>query len=559
MRNKTYWIKFVPEPKIFSTGTNPILLLDEIRELGDCLIIAKTSKIPQLNELDPEQCLLHWDIILTTSQEQNAIRDVFIFVEDNCKLKIDIVDAKGYINSDSYQLFQNILTQKGKLKKADINRVIKDNTPLEPLLLEKEDGPSETKETLTEQQKPVLSEDKPEKEKTNEKETKKTVSNVRVSSEKLDTLINLIGELVTVQTSLSEQAVNQNDSELLPIAEDVERLTRELRDVSMEIRLIPIGTLFNRFKRLVRDISQQQGKEIELILEGEETELDKTLIEQLNDPMVHLIRNSIDHGIEKSDIREKLGKNKKGQIHISATQSGADVVIEIKDDGKGIDPQVIRAKAVDKGLIPSDSQLSDSEILQLICAPGFSTAEKISNISGRGVGMDVVKRNIEGLRGSVDIKSQKGIGTTIVLKLPLTLGIIEGLLVKIAGNNYALPLSLVEDCMAFGEKNNGQRIIDVRGEIVPYIRLREQYEILEDPPPYEHIVITSVNDRKTGFVVDEIIGKHQIVIKTLGKMYKNIDGLSGATILGDGSVALILDVPKLIYLAEKGEAGLVVN
>ncbi len=549
----TYYVGFKPDPNIFSTGTNPILLFDELRELGTCYIVANNDKIPELESFDPERCFMRWDIILFTSQKINAIKDVFIFVEDNCDLKIEVIDSEGILNSDDSKSLSETLIEKGKLTKRDINKLVKIRTsekdlPEVPKINKSEDAQSS-----------AIEDQGNNKQTTRKMEAEQAVSNIRVSSEKLDNLINLVGEMVTLQANLSQKVMATNDPDLILIGEDVERLTRELREIAMEIRLVPVATLFNKFKRLVRDLSGDLDKEIKLLLDGTDTELDKTVIERLNDPLVHLIRNSIDHGIESLEDREKSGKDSEGSIQISAKQSGADVLITIKDDGRGIDPEKIRAKAVEKGVIESGTDLTDQEIFQLIFMPGFSTTENVSNISGRGVGMDVVRQNIEALRGSIDIKSQKGKGTTITLKIPLTLGIIEGLLVKIAADNYVVPLSVVDDCMEFklaSNNNSARKILDVRGEIVPYIRLREQYKILENPPLFEHIVITSVNEQKTGFVVDEIIGKHQIVIKTLGKMYKNVEGLSGATILGDGSVALILDVPKLVQIAEAEEAEL---
>jgi two-component system chemotaxis sensor kinase CheA len=377
-----------------------------------------------------------------------------------------------------------------------------------------------------------------------------------VAAHKLDDLMDLVSQLVTAQARLSRTASVHDDPVLLSIAEEVERLTAELRDKTMSIRMLPIGTAFGKFRRLFRDLSKDLGKEIELITEGAETELDKTVIERLGDPLVHLIRNSLDHGIETPGVRVAAGKPRKGMVRLAAVHSGAHVLIEVSDDGAGMDREAIRAKAVEKGMIVENADLPDNELYSLIFAPGFSTARKVSSVSGRGVGLDVVKRAIEALRGTIEISSRKGAGTTITLKLPLTLAIIDGLLVRIGEQHFVLPLSFVKECveLAGNGNGNGRHIANVRGELVPYIRLREQFGIEGERPAIEQIVITEASGSRTGFVVDHVIGDNQTVIKNLGKVYQNVEGLSGATILGDGSVALILDVPRLVQTAEREES-----
>jgi len=318
--------------------------------------------------------------------------------------------------------------------------------------------------------------------------------------------------------------------------------------------MLPIGTTFSKFQRLVRDLSSDLGKNILLKTEGAETKLDKTVIEKLGDPLIHLIRNCIDHGIEMPEIRKFVGKPEQGEVCLSAEHSGANVFIKITDDGAGLDAARIRAKAIEKGLIAPDALLSDKECFSLIFAPGFSTAQTVTSVSGRGVGMDVVKRGIEALQGSVDIASQKGVGTTITLKLPLTLAIIDGLLVRIEDHHYIMPLSAIEECVELTredvEKSHGKNLADIRGEIVPYIRLREEFALFGTAPEIEQIVTARINDRRIGFVVDEVVGEHQTVIKSLGRIYRDVDDVSGATILGDGRVALILDLPKLLNNTE---------
>jgi two-component system chemotaxis sensor kinase CheA len=341
------------------------------------------------------------------------------------------------------------------------------------------------------------------------------------------------------------------------IAEEVERLTNELRDTALNIRMLPIGSTFSKFKRLVRDLSQELGKEIEMETFGGDTELDKTVIERLNDPLVHIIRNSIDHGVESPASRLAAGKPACGMVTLGAEHSGDSVLITIRDNGAGLDREAIRAKAVSQGLIAAGAELSDQEIFAQIFQPGFSMAAKVTNVSGRGVGMDVVKRGVEGLRGSIAIDSEKGVGTTITLKIPLTLAIIESLLVKIAGSHYVLPLAAVEECVELSRADvaaaHGRNLANVRGHLTPYISLREQFAIDGEPPDIEQIVIMTVHGQRTGFVVDFVVGEHQTVIKPLGRFYQDVKGVSGATVLGDGSVALILDAGVLAHTAERVE------
>jgi two-component system chemotaxis sensor kinase CheA len=318
--------------------------------------------------------------------------------------------------------------------------------------------------------------------------------------------------------------------------------------------MLPIGTTFSKFKRLVRDLSQELGKEIEMSTEGAETELDKTVIEKLNDPLVHLIRNSIDHGVENPEARVAAGKPRQGTVHLAAQHSGDSVLITITDDGAGLDKERIRAKAVEKGIIPATAELSDKEIFAQIFAPGFSTAQKVTSVSGRGVGMDVVKRAIDALRGTIELASTPGKGTTISIRIPLTLAIIETLLVQIASDRFLIPLALVDECVLLTREqvalSHGSNLAPVRGRLIPYLPLRERFGIAGKRPDIEQIVITRIDGVAVGVVVDNVIGEHQTVIKSLGHAYKNVEGVSGATVLGDGSVALILDIPHLTRQAE---------
>ncbi|GAB6096334.1 chemotaxis protein CheA [Desulfatiferula olefinivorans] len=539
----TFRIRFKPHPDIFSSGTNPLLLINELRDMGDCVVVAHTENLPPIEALDPEACYLYWDIILTTAKDKNAVRDVFIFVEDDAEITIDVVaeeDAYGLTVNGEDKLGE-ILLKRGDLTGEALERALKSQRRIGEILIdEKLASKTAVKSALAEQNQI--------KKRIGKRSEESSTSSIRVPAEKLDQLVDLVGELVTVQARLSQKAVNQDDPDLVSIAEEVETLTSGLRDNAMGIRMLQIGTTFATFRRLVRDLSGELGKSIELTTSGGETELDKTVIERLKDPLVHIIRNAIDHGIEAPAVRRKAGKPEGGTIDLSAEHSGAHVLIRIRDDGKGLDPVMIRKKALEKGLLQGDEELNDQETLNLLFAPGFSTAEKVTDLSGRGVGMDVVKKSIESLRGSIDLASVPGEGTVITLKLPLTLAIIDGLLVTIGSGYFVLPLSSVEECVELPRDSRGKNgnILNVRGEIVPFVRLRDEYEIQEKTPDLEHVVIMETYGKRVGFVVDHVIGSHQTVIKNLGAAFQDARDISGATILGDGTVALIIDVNKIV-------------
>ena len=551
--NITYRIRFKPSPDIFLTGTNPLLLLDEIRSLGECKIVAQVDDMPPLADMNPEYCYVYWDIVLTTSQGINAIKDVFIFIEDSCEVTIHIIDSEnGFTVEEDYKKIGEILVEKGDIKKEDLQKVLTEKKYLGEILVDSGlVAPDKVKSALVEQEHIRKVRDK-------SKAKEETQSSVKVPAERLDMLVNLVGELVTLQSRLTQTASLFNKAELSALAEEVERLTGELRDNALNMRMLPIGTTFGRFKRLVRDLSGELGKEIEMTTEGAETEIDKTVIEKLNDPLVHLIRNCIDHGIELPDIRESAHKPRMGIIHLSAVHSGGNVIVRIQDDGKGLDKEAILAKAIEKGLITHNAELNEKEIFSFIFHPGFSTAKEVTSVSGRGVGMDVVRKAIDALRGSIDITSVRGKGTTVTVTLPLTLAIVEGLLFAIGKDHFVIPLSIVEECVELTredvQKAHGKNIAYIRGEMVPYIRLRKEFNIPGQEPPIEQIVVTGRNGERIGFVVDNVIGEHQTVIKNLGKFYRNVEGISGATILGDGTVALLVDVPKIAKNVELAEA-----
>jgi len=547
----TYRIRFRPDPSIFSCGSNPLNLLRELQELGVCTVVAHTSAIDALESLEPEQCHLFWDIILTTGQGEDAIRDVFIFVEDDCQLAITLIDdGSRQDEGGGYKKLGEILLERGDITAEQMDEVLGRQKRFGQLALEAGIVDADTVVSALLEQKHVKS-----LRQERQPQAQEAASSIRVTAEKLDVLVNLVGELVTVQARLSLVAQElKKHSELVSVAEEVERLTNDLRDNALDIRMLPIGATFSKFKRLVRDLSGELGKEIELTISGAETELDKTVIEKLNDPLVHIIRNSIDHGIETPAEREAKGKPKEGTVHLSAVHSGDSVLITIADDGAGLDGAAIRAKAIERKLILPTAELSDKEIWGLIFAPGFSTASKVTSVSGRGVGMDVVKQAIDSLRGSIEVESVLDKGTTITLRIPLTLAIIESLLVQIGKDRFVLPLSLVDECILLTredrDKNHGRDILQVRGQVVPYVPLRKMFNIEGPAPAIQQVVICQIQGKRIGMVVDWVIGEHQTVIKSLGRMYQQVEGVSGATILGDGSVALILDIPAVVKGAE---------
>jgi len=550
-RRKTYRIRFVPGSQIFFRGINPVGLLRELGLMGELSVIAQTDKIPKLSDIDPETCYFYWDLLLTSHESYDAIRDVFIFVEDDCEIDIRIIDEEGWLDdSGEYKRLGEILVERGDITEDDLTRALSSKKRLGESLLE--DGlvdEGKLDAALAEQEKVMNLR--------RERRQAEYTSSIRVRSEKLDSLVNLVGELVTVQARLSRISEHREDAELQSVSEVVERLTWDLRDQILNIRMIPIGTTFSTFNRLVRDLSQELGKNVDLITRGAETELDKTVIERLNDPLVHLIRNCIDHGIESPEERRAADKSERGVVSLTAVHAGANVILQVKDDGRGLDYAAIRNKAIKQGMITADAELREKDLAELIMMPGFSTAASVTNVSGRGVGMDVVKQAIEDLRGSVEVAGKKGQGTVFTIRLPLTLAIIDGLLVRIGEDFFVLPLSAVEECVEIrreeAEAFNGRNLANVRGELVPFINLRQQFKLGDETPDIEQVVIVGVEDRRVGFLVDTVIGEHQTVIKNLGKFYREIKGLSGATILGDGTVALILDIQQLYKVALDSE------
>ncbi|MFO7831275.1 MAG: chemotaxis protein CheA [Desulfuromonadaceae bacterium] len=551
---RTYRISFKPHSHILQNGTKISSLLNELADLGTCRNIAQLGQIPSLDKIDPEQCYASWNILLTCTCSEDAIRDVFMFVEDDCDLAVQLIEI-GEGGEEERQRLGDILIGRGEVTQEDIDRILAKSKRIGEMLVDAGLVDQDQIEAALQEQKVIRAAQEQRQRKQPEKAP--ATSSLRVPAERLDELVNLVGELVTVQSRLSQVAAQRHDADLDSIAEEVERLTEELRDSTLNIRMLPIGSTFSKFKRLVRDIASNLNKEVEFETAGAETELDKTVIEQLNDPLIHIIRNSMDHGIEMPAEREAQGKPRHGTVFLSAEHAGDSVIIEIRDDGKGLDAEKLRLKAIDKGVISEDDTLSEQECYQLIFAAGFSTAEQVSGLSGRGVGMDVVKRAIEALRGSIELTSTPGQGTTVRMQIPLTLAIIESLLVTIDGGSFILPLTAVEECIELTKEDieaaHGRHLAKVRGSLIPYIPLRKTFGITTEAPPIQQIVITQTSGKRLGFVVDNVIGEHQTVIKPLGPLYKDLRTISGGTILGDGSIALILDLLQLMHQADTQE------
>lgn len=546
---ETWRIQFKPGKDMFRRGTNPLALIGELRNLGEAVCIPLFNDVPTLSDLDPEDCRTAWEIFLTTTATENDIRDVFIFVEDCSEIHIerlgDLVDE----SAPGGKKLGEILVAEGKIDKAELERVLGSQKRIGEILVEEKIVSTTDLKVALEEQKQIQ---KAQKNKT----AATDMSTIRVKSEKLDQLMALVGELVTIHAQIMQAASNnrnhEND-ELISIVEQFGRLTDELRSNTMSIRMIPIGTTFSSFKRLVRDLSAELGKGVDLVTEGGETELDKTVIEKLNDPLIHIIRNSLDHGIELPETRRERGKPETGVISLRASQTGASVYITIEDDGNGLDVEKIRNKAIAKGLIKSEDVLSEQDIYRLVFAPGFSTKEQVSAVSGRGVGMDVVNRQMEMINGTVEIESRAGEFTRITLKIPLTLAIIDGLLVRIGKEHFVIPLSVIVGCLEYNCARDGseRNIVIFHDRQLPFINMRDFFSIGGDRPSIEQMVVVNIKNLHVGILVDLVIGGNQTVIKPLGKLFRQAEGVSSATVLGDGSVALILDVEQIVGAREK--------
>ncbi|WP_321991710.1 chemotaxis protein CheA [Marispirochaeta aestuarii] len=552
----TYRISFKPRSDIFASGANPLLLIRELHDLGKVTVFANIAEVPRLSEINPETLYLGWEILLTGGCDYNELRDVFIFVESESDIIIQELKSSDYIDSRGEpKRLGEILVDSGILDPKELKSLLESQKLIGQRI---EDAGLADKSEIES----ALHVQEHFKKSRTQNQTQQVSNTLRVSSQRLDQLIDLVGELVTVQARLGQISAQMEEENLLTVSEELERLIDDLRDNAMSLRMLPIGSTFSQFRRMVRDLSVDLGKEIELKTIGEETELDKTVLDKIHDPLVHIIRNSADHGIELPAVRTKAGKSATGTITLEAKYSGAAVMIVVRDDGRGIDPDVIRKKAVQRGLIHAGEQISDEDSYQLLFAPGFSTAEAVTNLSGRGVGLDVVEKNIQSLSGSVTIQSEPGIGTSFILTLPLTLAIIDGLAVSVGTETIIIPLASVESCMEIriDEVDTRRRLISYRESLIPYVHLARSLDIPEQDSRRKQMVVIETSHGRMGIMVDEVLGDHQTVIKSLGNMFKEQKSFSGASILGDGSIALILDINGLVStmdteVLEKDAAG----
>ena len=586
-------------PDVLRAGMDPIAFIRYLTTFGRIVtIVTLTDTIPRASEFDPETCYLGFEISYQSAADKAAIEDAFEFVRDDAIIRIlpphsKIDEYRNFIESmpDEDLRLGEILVRCGTLTQAELDAALK-------VQAEAQDVGQTTRcigEVLIEQNvvRPAVLEAALQKQKRAKEGSDGGL--IRINAGTLDEHINLIGELIIASAGINLSAVKSGIPELLEAASVMNRLVENIRDSALQLRMVQIGATFNKFQRVVRDVSKEIGKDIRLEISGAETELDKTVVEKIGDPLTHLVRNSMDHGIESAEVRQARGKSAQGTLRLNAYHDSGSIVIEVSDDGGGLDKQRILTKAIERGLIKSDHALSDQEIYKLIFEPGFSTADKVNNLSGRGVGMDVVHRNITALRGSVVIDSIAGVGTTMSIRLPLTLAIIDGFLVGVGASSFVMPLDMVVECVELSDKEinaaQGRDHLNLRGEVLPFIRLKQLFDIADPPPPKagnddddifgpgaaeaainaaaelpatenlpiddelafllepvmrQNVVVVHYAGHRVGLVVDKLMGEYQTVIRPLGQVFNGIAGISGFTILGSGCVALILDVPGLV-------------
>lgn len=544
-------------------GMDPNSFINYLNKLGDIEhIVVIDDAMPTWDDFDPESCYLGFEIQLKANTTKQEIEDVFEFVLDDCAINIlppgalvdQYIKLINELPEDDLRLGE-ILVACGALTQREIDRAItqqdmcidnitatgaENNTP--PI------GEVVVTEKVIKQQVVEAAIEKQQKIKSNKKNAQESI---RVNAEKLESLINLVGEMVIGNANVNINSHRIADLSLFEAQENMSRLVDEVRDTVLSLRMVQIGETFNRYKRVVREVSKDLGKNINLTISGAETELDKTLVDKISDPLLHLVRNALDHGIESKEQRVEVGKPEVGELSLEAFHDSGTIVIQIKDDGAGLPKDKLVAKAISKGIINEGEELSESEIHQLIFAPGFSTAEEVTNLSGRGVGMDVVRRNIEALRGQAEVSSVEGQGCTFSIRLPLTLAIIDGFHVRVGQSHYILPLDMVEECIELSEhqanEHRHDEYLNLRGEILPFMHVAEIFSQERDSENHRsNIVVVKSGGKKAGLIVDELLGEHQTVIKPLGQVFQNLKGLSGSTILGSGDVALIIDIPSLL-------------
>ena len=545
---------------VYQNGLDPFSFINYLRGMGEIVnCVTVLDGMPPLESMDPELCYLGFEIDFNAETTKEAIENAFEFVRDDCQIRIipphSSIDLYKKLIQELPENPMNIgeiLIESGTITRAELDAVLAiqseavagDGEPprIGEIIVEQKIAPREVVEAALEKQKQIRAVEE------------KNKRSMRIDGEKLDQLINFVGELVTAGENVKQLAAQNGDGDLMESADRMSRLIEEIREGAMNMRMVQIGETFRKFERVVRDLSREQGKEIDLVISGADTELDKTITEKISDPLMHIVRNAIDHGIGTPDARRAQGRPARGVIRLHAYHETGSIVIEVSDDGGGLNRERIRAKAVERGLVTAGQQLSETEILQLIFKPGFSTAEKVTNISGRGVGMDVVKRNIESLRGVVDVESEDGVGTTVRIQLPLTIAIIDGFMFRVGELTHVVPLDMVVECVEFAREDfegmEGGSFMNLRGSVLPFLSLRDFFREEGEPPARGNVIVVEYARKKAGLVVDKLVGKFQTVIKPMGKVFGNMHWLSGSTIMGTGEVAYILDVPRMIMTIE---------
>ena len=546
---------------VLRNGMDPLSFVRYLATMGEIVHLASIfGNLPEREAFDPEECRLGLEIELDTQAERAAIEDVFEFVRDGSEIRLIPPNAKveDYLQlirelPEEDRFLGEILVAGGCLTLHELEEALKvqrqesygdgsvQGRRLGTIVIQENAVPPTVVVAALEKQK-----------KYQERQAQE-LRVVKVSAEKLDRLVDLVGELVIAGASAHAKAgqAGTGSASLLEATVTVNKLVEEIRDNALSLRMVQIGETFNKFRRIVRDVSLELGKAIELEIHGADTELDKTIVEKLSDPLMHIVRNSIDHGIEPVDVRRARGKPESGTLALHASHESGSIIIEVSDDGGGLNKNRILAKAIERGLVKTGANLSDQEIINLIFEPGFSTADAVSNLSGRGVGMDVVRRNIDELRGTIEVETEEGLGTTLRMRLPLTLAIIDGFRVEVAGASYVVPLDVVIECLDLAPflESEQNHLVNLRGEVLPFLRLREVFQIPGEVPARERVVVIQHGDLRAGIVVDRLMGEFQTVIKPLGKLFKGAKGIGGSTILGTGEVALILDMAQMVQLA----------
>lgn len=532
----TYYISFQPDEDILSNGTNPLYLIDELNALGECNIQVSSETLPSLEEVDPLKCYISWYLFIATSESIDTLHDVFIFVSNSAQVKIDKVANANVIHQETVlAAFLNAQINGESWQFDEVNTAMPEPSPKAVLL----DEPEVSN---------VLLKLSPEHYK-NSAFDQTTVDSIRVNSVKIDHYMNLVSEFIIAQSRLEQISSRIANQELDQITETFGKLNRQLRDNAFDMSMIPLQSLVVRFKRLIHDLSNSLDKDVVLVTEGMETELDKNLIEKLIEPLLHIIRNSLDHGIESKSERKEKNKNEVGTISLRASTIGSYVQIEIEDDGAGLNTAKIREKAISKGLISGEETMLDRDIYELIFEPGFSTSELVTDVSGRGVGMDVVRRSIQNMRGTIELASEKDKFARFTIKLPLSLSITDGLLTLVGHNYYVIPSTVVQKLHIIateGLTNEPGQKLELDGTLLPYLNLRKEFRCEGTIPREQYVVVVTYGASRFALIVDEVIREYQAVIKPLSRMFKNQDMFSGASILGSGQLALVIDTNKMI-------------